>query len=209
MSSSSSDGYFQYLAELREELMALHASIDDACEDITIDTSKPNWQISKDLQTIIDTYLVKASNFGLYIIEKHQNYKFFSRIELTPEMLKIESSCHLYDMYDLNIKAKDERFIWVDRMYSFTSSDGNCNNCKYPLKHDVIKEYLFLKGSDQRVCKSLQGIWNCIGNAKSKSIDRSTRSGIREQLLLAILEINNELLPFDLKEYINHQLKHC
>ncbi len=207
MEVKTNDGYFQYLALLREELIALQDSIEDACEYIEFDKTKSNWQIANDLQGVIDKYLPNAASFGLYVIEQHKNYQIPEGIELTPDLKKIASTCSLYDAYGLDIKLNDERFIWPGKDYSWGLADYDCKNCKFPLKHSVIKEFIFEKDFDISMCETLSGIFDLIERAKSRSSERSPRSGIREQLLLAILKLNNEILPFDLEEYIKNQRK--
>jgi len=208
MESSTSDGYLQYLANLREELIAIHNAIENACEDIAFDRSKSNWQIGRELQAIIDNYLPQAARFGLYVIEQHKNYQIPDGIELTQEMIKVASSCLVFDAYGLKIEMNDDRFIWTKKDYSWELAGADCNSCEYPLKHNVIKEFLILKGSNEKICGALCDIWDFIERAKTRSSGKSPRSAIRENLLLSILKINNEILPFNLEEYIKNQRKY-
>ena len=132
--------YFKYLGGLRYELVKLYKSVQDACEDIQIDHTKPNWKIRKELEQILNLYLPKTAEFGFYIVEKHQNCRLPKIIENEAGFNELLGRTEKVDIYGLGEKLLNPQFIWTGRMVDCQNISSSKCDCTLPLDHNIIRE---------------------------------------------------------------------
>ena len=73
-------------------------------------------------------------------------------------------------------------------------------------EHHVIDDVIYRKGSNLELCESLESILIDIYTAIECAADKKTRSAIRENLLKAVIKINDQLLPEPMESYIQKQM---
>lgn len=81
-----------------------------------------------------------------------------------------------------------------------------CSSTKELTDHWVIDDVVYKQGSDLDQCEKLEYILRDIYKSTECAGDNKPRSAIRENLLRAVLRINDELLPEPMDSYIKKKL---
>ena len=146
---------------------------------------------------MLKDYTNLASNYGVYVVTRYitcnnKNHDSFPAIYPT------------YNHYGFHIPYKDKNFVWSsDRIY-----EGNrisicpCSPTNKVNENYVVDDIVYRIKADNRHGKSISEILGKISDAIIQSGDNNPRSGIRENLLLALLIINDSLLPKSVDDYI-------
>ena len=82
-----------------------------------------------------------------------------------------------------------------------------CTKNAKPTEHWVIDDVIYSKDANIEQCKRLESILYDINEAIDSAEDKKPRSGIREYLLRAVLNINDELLPSPMEQYVRQLIK--
>ncbi len=77
-----------------------------------------------------------------------------------------------------------------------------CRKNNLPTEHLVIEDLIYKKTANVAECTDLISILKDLQWAIDAAGDRKPRSAIREQLLKAILKINDKLLPKPMAQYL-------
>jgi hypothetical protein len=188
----------QYSVHLRSELVSLVTGIQNAGFSLYWDNTTPNRVTKSKLCSIYKQYLSQASVFGVYLVTRHSACPHPSHQKCGDEDGYLVSND-----YGLDITYNDPDYIWEGRqMYQ---GERNCScPCSPelpPVNHWVIEEMIYSRISHpeaNRLCNILSDIYMSI----QQSDDNHTRSGIREYLLRAILQLNDLIFPMPVEEYI-------
>ena len=164
------------------------------------DVTTPNSSIRRDLQNLFEKYLSEFKQYGFHIVHKHydcgsphhdneENEEHgFRYNDEDSEILRLEGVSYQHiDQFD----QKKEQCICP------CSAQNSITN------HTVIKEIYIENDANRKTCEAIQKILGNLNYAISKTGDKQPRSAIRENLLLAILNINDFLLPKPIDEYIS------
>ena len=192
---------FRYYASLRTNILEIANSIERVHQGPSwykkYDNTKPNWLIRQWLESLYEESYFEAKIFGLYIVTlhcncpnpKHEDYPVTNR-------------------YGLNIKFNDERYIWETKIYQgLRNCVCSCSSENKTSEHDVIDYRIYEKSADYESIKTLDNIFYYIDCAIDFAEDKKPRSAIREHLLDAVLEINDQLLPEPMDDYIKNNIE--
>jgi len=102
------------------------------------------------------------------------------------------------------IDYRDPRYIWhvaIAQVEEFSVCP--CSGAREPVKHHVIHDVLWASSADKAVCATLLRSFQALYSALECARDNHPRAAIREQLLLAVLVLNDALLPMPMEQYVN------
>ncbi len=190
----------QYCISLRKELVILVTGIHDAGFSLYWDNTTPNYVTKRRLQELYNRYLKQAADFGLYLVTRHADCSYKNHNTMTDG----ESDYVLSDEYGLNVSYRDSRYIWGgDQMYQGTMTcPCPCSPETEPKPHHIIQDIIYSKDTDLTNARNIYSILSDIYYAIDQSGDKQSRSGIREYLLRAILQLNDMILPVPVEDYI-------
>jgi hypothetical protein len=190
----------QYCICLRKELVILVTGIHDAGFSLYWDNTTPNYVTKRKLQQVYNHYLKQAADSGLYLVTRHASCSYKNHNSMTDG----ETDYVLSDEYGLNASYRDPRYIWDgDQMYQGTMTcPCPCSLDKDPKAHHVIQDIIYSKDTDLIKAKNLYSILSDVYYAIEQSGEKQSRSGIREYLLRAILQLNDMILPVPVEDYI-------
>lgn len=189
---------FEYYASLRSEILEVVTGVENSGWSLFWDDTTPNYVTKRKLEELYKKYLGVARSFGLYVVTRHCDCP-------NPKHLEYPVS----NNYGLEISYRDEKFVWNGgQMYQ------GPRNCICPCspknkqtQHYVIDDVIYEVSANQELCKELEGILCDVVEAIDCAGDKKPRSAIRENLLRAVLRINDQLLPEKMDVYIENQLK--
>lgn len=188
---------FEYYAGLRSEILDVIAGVQRSGYSLFRDNTIPNGITRKRLQELCAKYIKAAKEFGLLVVTIHCE---------CPNPAHVGSL--ISNRYGLDISSKDSRFIWTGGQFyqGSRSCVCPCSRDNFLTKHHVIDCVIYDKIYDANVCKRMEMIFDDIFESIDCAEDKKPRSAIRECLLRAVLNINDELLPETMDEYIrNHR----
>ncbi len=190
----------RYCISLRQELIVLVTGIHDAGFSLYWDNTTPNYVTKRKLQQVYDRYLKQAADFGLYLVTRHADCSYKNHNAKTDG----ESDYVMSDEYGLNVSYKDPQYIWDgDQMYQGTMTcTCPCSPNKEAKAHHIIQDIIYSKDTDLTKARNIYSILSDIYYAIEQSGDKQSRSGIREYLLRAILQLNDMILPIPVEDHI-------
>jgi hypothetical protein len=108
----------------------------------------------------------------------------------------------------MNVKYEDKRYVW-DNGHDIIDQGRQISKCpcsddNLEAEHYIVYDILFDVNANKNICRLLTSILCDIKEAIDNAGDRQPRSGIRERLLVAMLKINDALLPTPMEDYISH-----
>lgn len=190
-------GIFEYYSSLRHEILGVVTGVEDTGWNLLWDNTTPNSSTKNELGKLYAKYLQLASNFGLYVFTRH---------------FDCPSTTHPEDsdsgIYEFDVVYGDDRYIWTgSQMYQGKRyCVCPCSSKNEMTDHWVIDDVVYKKGSDIGQCEKLEDILKDIYESIERAGDNKPRSAIRENLLRAVLRINDELLPEPMDLYIKKKL---
>ena len=190
-------GIFKYYSSLRAEILEVVTGVENSGGYFSWDNTTPNRATKNKLEKLYAKYLKSAANFGLYIFTRHCN---------CPNSRHPESPTS--DLYELDISYGYEKYNWNGGQMYQGSRQCVCpfSSKNKSSEHWVIDDVVYKKGSDVGQCERLEDILGDIYKSIKRAGDKKPRSAIRENLLRAILRINDELLPEPMDSYIKNKL---
>jgi len=186
----------KYYISLRSELLSTITGIKNSGFSLYWDNTTPNHTTRRKILSIYKKYLELASEYGLYMVTRH---------------CECEKQKHddyiISNEYGLDITYQDHRYVWEGQMFQGTKT------CKCPCSQSnsysdcyIIEDIIYDKNKCFSTCNKIYLILSDIYKATEKSKDNKPRSAVREYLLRAILQLNDEIMPYSVDEYIN---QHC
>jgi len=190
---------FRYYSTMRSELLETISGVKNANRNLYFDDTTPNWSIKDKLEKLFNKYLDYASKLGFYVVTRHCECP-------NPK----HTGYPISNAYGIEIKYQDSDYVWTG--IQFYQGKRKCI-CPCSVNnqlsgHHIIDDVIFNKNSDQNLCNIIEGILSDINNAIYCADDQHPRSSIREQLLRAVLKINDQLLPEPMEDYIQKKCCH-
>jgi hypothetical protein len=201
-------GYFMeqkawdYLVALRQDLLAAISGISNADAYLWWDNTTPNSTTRLLLQKILRSAVLDASAFGIYVVTRHWNCGRRGHYKASDAQGNVWS-----DPYGLNVEWQDPRFVWAG---DYLFQGMRCERCPcskkgQPLNHDVIDDFIYSPDTDPSLYRTISGILSDVQSAIEEARDKKPRSGIREYLLRAILQLNDAIMPVTVEAHIKAQ----
>lgn len=189
---------FEYYASLRGEILEVVTGVENSGWSLFWDETTPNYVNKRKLEGIYKKYLKIAQSFGLYVVTRHCDCP-------NPKHTDYPVS----NDYGLEISYRDENYVWNGgQMYQGPRNCiCPCSSKNRSSRHHVIDDVIYEKSADHELCEKLKGILYDIVEAIDCAGDKKPRSAIRENLLRAVLRINDQLLPVTMDVYIETQRK--
>jgi hypothetical protein len=166
--------------------------------DFAWSDNSPNWLTYDRLNEVIQNTLNSARTLGLHTATVYWD---------CPNPRHHKKSLDGQYLCELNsgeiIKQWDSRFIWCTNIF-----DGQiirkcpCSRRNLPASHSVTVWTVASPDQNQRFFSAVSNAIYELIEARKAAKDRGPRSGIREHLLLAILHLNDALLPHTMDDYI-------
>ncbi|MCL4678070.1 MAG: hypothetical protein KJ017_05675 [Alphaproteobacteria bacterium] len=188
----------KYCITLRNELLSHITGIKNSGFSLFWDNTTPNYVTRGKLERVYEEYLRQAACFGLFLVTRHSN---------CPHASHTQNKDHDYIIsndYGLNIFYNDPDYIWSgDQMYQGKRTcHCPCSPDQNPIEHWVIEDVIYSKNIDTTNAKKIYPILSDIYAAIEQSGDKQPRSGIRENLLRAVLQLNDLILPVPVEDHI-------
>lgn len=214
LAEKSDASLFGFYVNLREDILAILREVQDAEPSGGRDYSKPNSSIRHNLEKIFERYSELASRYGFYRIEAHS---YCDNVNSTHA--GSAGSLYVGKINGRRIFIKEDRYAYyddcLDAVYRLGGDFGYepqsckcpCSENAEPTKHNIVEGVLFDIKSDQPVCRSILSILESVYSSVLSADNRRPRSAIREDLLRAILKINDQLLPLPMEELIKIEKK--
>ncbi|MCF6255516.1 MAG: hypothetical protein L3J98_12240 [Gammaproteobacteria bacterium] len=189
---------FKYYTSLRAEILEVVTGVENSGWSLFWDETTPNCVTKNRLEKLYQRCLGEAKDYGLYVVTRHCGCT-------NPK----HSEYPVSNEYGLEIIYKDSNYVWNGgQMYQgIRSCVCPCSSKNKLSEHNVIDDVLYEKNADQELCKKLEDILTDVVEAIESARDKNPRSAIRENLLRAVLRINDQLLPEPMDSYIQKQLE--
>ncbi|MGR5150217.1 hypothetical protein ACQKP8_27205 [Photobacterium alginatilyticum] len=188
---------FGFYVTLRKEILEVITGTDDAEGSLFWDDTTPNWITKKKLESIFKrNFEIISKKLGVYIVTRH----FPNDCE---NEAKHGDGFPETNKYGLEITP--DKYTWTN--YHPRDEDDFCK-CPCDLNnrlsyHRVMDTIVYESSREHNFdIEELLGILGDILIAIDCSEDRRPRSAIRENLLCAVIRINDQLLPQSMEEYI-------
>lgn len=188
---------FEYYASLRADILEVITGVEDSGVDLYWDDTTPNYVTKGKLGEIYKKYLAEAEKFGLYVVTRHCDCPNSNH-----------SGYSMSNIYGLEVTYRDEHYVWSGgQMYQGPRSCVcPCSLKNKKSQHHVIDDVIYDKSSDQELCENIEGILYDVIVAMDCAGDNKPRSAIRENLLRAVIRLNDQLLPEPMDIFIENGL---
>lgn len=183
----------KYLLDLREDLYAIVVRVEDSSSwgDVFFRPTDSNLFTKLRLESLYDKYLNMAQSFGIVKVTRHVSCPNPSHIEYITS-----------NEYGLDIPNQDPEYSWHTRQRPDTRV------CKCPCsvdnpatRHKVIDELIYPKDKEFP-CERVLSIIDELRSAVISSGSGRPRSGVRAHLLMAMMKIDNFLIPGGAANYL-------
>lgn len=188
----------KYCIALRAELLSLITGIKNSGFSLFWDNTTPNYVTRKKLENVYNQYLQQASLFGLFLVTRHCDCHRDTHYKNKDHDYIISNN------YGLDISYKDPNYVWNgDQMYQGEKfCPCPCSPKSESINHCIIEDVIYPKNIDSNNARKIYSILSDIHAAIEQSGDKQPRSGIREYLLRAVLQLNDLILPLPIDEHI-------
>lgn len=169
------------------------------------DTTTPNSTNHYRLKQILKSAIMKASNFGIYVVTRHNDCGRRGHSKKTDTYGYICT-----DTYDMNITYRDPRFVWGgDQLFQGARYElCPCAKTDEHVDHHIIEDIIHSPDTDASLYRSIANVLRDIQSAIEAAGDKQPRSGIREYLLRALLVLNDAIMPTSVEEHIKASALH-
>lgn len=185
---------FNFYVSLRKELLEQISGVNDAYMWSAWNDKSPNWLTKKNISILFEKYLDIAKSYGIYTITRHSscgNSLHKKHYYISNEAgLKLDYPSEKYELGGPQLFQGEKNTICP------------CSNIS--TTHHIIIDVVYFKNSRINDPKKLCEIFSHIHDAIDSCSDRKPRAAIRENLLAAVLKINDQLLPQSVDQYIKH-----
>lgn len=191
-------GQFEYLVNLRQELIGQIGGIENARHSLWWDDTASNYSTRRALADILERYIASAADHGVLIVTRHCDCPNTRHAEYPTS-----------NRYGFSIPYRSEQYVWEgEQLYQGTRFCAcPCSARNAPSEHNVIDDFVFRRGSDLEFCRQITSILWDIRHAIDSARDKKPRSGIREYLLRALLTLNDAIMPQTVDDYIKRRTR--
>ncbi|MEI6320072.1 MAG: hypothetical protein WCS09_16260 [Pseudomonadota bacterium] len=188
---------FQFAVRLRTNLVEVVSGVRDAGWSLFWDNTTPNSSIRSKLKDVLEATLKPSAKWGLLVITRHCSCDNPTHVDYFTS-----------NRYAVTIPYLAPGFRWDGgQLFQGTRIDlCPCDARNKPCMQHVIDEFVISERGDVELCKRLDAILCDISDAIGAAADKKPRSGIRENLLRAIIKLNDLLLPEPVDMYISKQV---
>lgn len=189
---------FDYLADLRADVITIISGTKNSNGYFGWDTTVPNSIIENQIKRLIEKYINFAKAHGIYVVTRYSHCSNPKHPGYPTE-----------DRYGLSISYRDERFIWNGKQLYQGSRYSKCP-CAVTNsggENVVIDDFVYDPKADVGFCDLVSDFLAEVHSALRYTGRNQTRSGIREILLRVVLRINDAVLPVPVDEYIQSMRK--
>jgi hypothetical protein len=189
---------FKYYSDLRTEILEVVTGVENSSgSSFFWDDTTPNWATKSKLEKLYARCLVGAAKYGLYVVTRHCDCP-------NPK----HSEYPVSHNYRLEVKYRDGDYIWNGgQMYQGSRHCVcPCSIKNSATNHPVIDAVIYSRNADQELCSRLEDVLSDINESIVCAGEKKSRSAIRENLLRAVLRINDQLLPEPMDSYIRQKL---
>ena len=184
----------EFYLNLREELLLIVTDVVNSGSWGTYYKPSISNSINKNrLERLLIKYKDLAEPLGIIKVTRHISCSNDNHVEYI-----------VSNEYGLDIESVDNRFEWGffqemnKRMCKCPCSDKNIST-----HHEVLDELIYHK--DQNIpCGPILSILEDVERAVLNSKNNKARSGVREHILMALININNQLMPGGMEAYVKH-----
>lgn len=189
---------WDYFVGLRQELVTATTGIRDAGFSLYWDDTTPNHVTRSRLRSILDRRTREAAKFGVFVVTRHGDCGRRGHYRNADQYGYLTTNS-----YQMDIPYQDERFVWDGELFQGTRREPcPCSKKGEPVEHHVIDDIVFDKVSDLTRNKVVANVLSDLRSAIDASRDKHPRSGIREYLLRAIIQLNDVILPVGVDDHI-------
>lgn len=106
------------------------------------------------------------------------------------------------------VKYRDKSYNWlgaIDQGCEYSTCP--CSKSGKKREHRVIQDVICGDSTDEDIGKTLYDVFEEIHLAIDSSGSKQPRSAIREHLLMAILRLNDAILPIPMQMYVDAELE--
>jgi hypothetical protein len=193
--------FFRYYVSLRAGLLKIITGTENSRWGGGWDNTIPNSITKNRLEKLAYKFIGDAKEFGFYLVNrhcacpnsKHEGYLTSNRYG---ETIVYENG------------YSHTKYIYLqDSIYSGDRLGVcPCDPENRPVLHYVVGDVLFDENANIQKCQELVRIISDIYEAIDSAEDGRPRAAIRENLLRAVLRINDELMPQSIDDYIAEKL---
>ena len=193
---------WDYFVSLRQEIINATTGIVDAGFSLYWDDTTPNYITRRQLSSMFDRRTQEAAKFGVLVITRHSDCGRRGHNSKTDQHGYLTTNT-----YGIDIPYRDQRFVWDgDQFFQGTRLEPcPCSKSGQFIEHHVIDDVVFAKDNNLKRCKIIANILSDLRSAIDASGDKQPRSGIREYLLRAIIQLNDVILTVGVDDHIRSQ----
>lgn len=190
---------WEYVVALRRDILAAISGIDNAGSYLWWDNTTPNSTTRYRLREILQNAVRDASTFGVYVVTRHTDCGRRSH-----EKVSDDDGYVWTDPYNLNVEWQDSRFVWGgDQLFQGKRHElCPCSKQGEALDHHVIDDFIYSPDVDPAFYRTISSVLCDIQSAIEEAGDKKPRSGIREYLLRAIIQLNDAIIPVAVEAHI-------
>lgn len=183
-----------FCIDLRADLIEILSGVRNANPYLFFDNTKSNWQIKRDLELTLSSKLDEAKKFGIEIFyryiscsnKRHRDYVYID--------------CNGKRFFENDMKLRYEHISTFDYERKVIACPCSRNNKSEINDRQVLIGFKLGEFSQEK--SDVVDVLTYISSAVDCSGDKKPRSGIREQLLLAILVLNDCISPEKMSDMV-------
>ncbi|ELB2780038.1 hypothetical protein [Vibrio parahaemolyticus] len=194
---------FSFYVTLRKQIIEVITGTDDAEGSLFWDDTTPNWLTKQKLQDIYNHHFgVISKDLGVYVVERHF-------IDNCPNDELHGDWFPEIDNAGIGITHDNDDYTWT-HIHPFEGEKWchcPCHPNNSETYHRVMETVVYDNTRDHNF--DLEELLNILGEilvAIDCAEDRRPRSAIRENLLCAVIRINDQLLPQKMDDYIKENI---
>lgn len=192
---------WDYFVGLRQELLTATTGIQDAGFSLYWDDTTPNSVTRRRLTGILQRRVSEARKFGLLVVTRHTDCERRGHYRNADQHGYLTTNA-----YGMDIPYRDQRFEWGDFLFQGKRWEPcPCSKKGEAVEHHVIDDVVYEKAGDIAACKTIYNVLSDLQSSIDAAGDKQPRSGIREYLLRAIIQLNDAVLPATVDAHIQKQ----
>lgn len=193
---------WDYFVSLRQELLTATTGIQNAGFSLYWDNTTPNSSTRRQLSAVLQRHISEARKFGLLVLTRHTDCGRRGHNKKADQFGYLTSNA-----YGMDIPYRDPRFEWGDQLFQGSRCEPcPCSSNAELVEHHVIDDVVFFeKEANLPTCEIIYSVLSDLQSAIDAAGDKQPRSGIREYLLRAIIQLNDAVLPATVDEQIKAQ----
>jgi hypothetical protein len=182
-----------FFCDLRSSILEAMTGVKNA-SGYGWDTTRPNYLIKSRLQGVYDSFLPRAAEFGFHIVRRHSECGEPGH-ETDDNFGYVMENLDGQPLHFGKMREDGAQFIWKGPI---EQGDVNiscpCTMSAEPREHYVLYDIFLDTKKNVVVYEAIEQTYNKLSSAINHASDKRPRSAIREQLLEAILRLNDAIL---------------